>query len=395
MGGSNDTIQLWKYVGKFAWAIGTGTYKVTWRLKEPRPEHESLNLKMLLYLDETWDAVSSHPQCGQTAETAYRRKFDIALPSDGAWAKSLAGNIKHSVRSHIWYFVISACDTHLKEPVTLDFEFSAWQDGGSQFSVEQQYLLPVHSVVLVFSTLLVIYYVKMCRQTLHPVMWTLSFVIALQYVAQVCHAVHLYLFMKDGRGAPLLETSSEFFFMWSQVTQSALLILIAWGYCFSTTRSNRMEYMIPLVAALWIVHAGVLAMGKSRDGAHDKHCEHEGLVGWCLVLLRILLFAWFSSAVEELQRHATRRNSDFLQTFKKAGAAYFATYPVLFFIVQFVAPYLRHTFMQTSLMIFQLLSDVWLSSLFFSRGAFYQMSVWSGSQLPGGSSRQDWLPKDS
>jgi len=391
--GGNYSSDLWKYVTKFGWAVGRGNYTVSWRLREARPE--PLEVQMLLYLDEGWEAAHSAPACAMNADTSPRKTFAVSLPSDGSWAKPNEGHVKQNVRAHIWYFVMSACDAHLREPVILDFVFFAEQEGGSQFSVEQRYMFPLHSVMLVCSTILLAFYVKMCRQTRHPVIWTLSFIIALQYAAQVLHTTHLYLYMKDGMGNTVLETLSDVFFVCSQETQSALLILISWGYCFSTTRSGRVESMLPIAAALWIVHAGVVALSKSRDGAHDKHCEHEGFAGCFLVLLRLIMLARFSSSVEELQRHATRRKRDFLQTFKTAGTAYFVTYPLLFIMVQFFAPYLRQTFMQTSLMAFQLLSDVWLSRLFFARGPFYQMSVWSGSQLPGASSCQDWLPKDS
>merc|ERR1740138_808520 len=48
------------------------------------------------------------------------------------------------------------------------------------------------------------------------------------------------------------------------------------------------------------------------------------------------------------------------------------------------APYLQHFVMTIGLMVMQLGSNVWLASLFLTRGRYFRVSTLSISELPGG-----------
>merc|ERR1712217_143430 len=133
-----------------------------------------------------------------------------------------------------------------------------------------------------------------------------------------------------------------------------------------------------------LAYSSVAGLRAMDDDAAYRHHEHEGAIGWAILVLRLLLFAWFLKSLQECQRAGGIRLHQVLQEFRVAGSVYFLAYPALLLVVQVFAPYLRHPIMHTGLLTMQLASSAWLASLFLSRGTYFRASVLSASMLPGG-----------
>lgn len=187
----------------------------------------------------------------------------------------------------------------------------------------------------------------------------------------------------DGEGIWLADALSEVLLMLSQVGQTTLLISIASGYTLSCRKGHGFTLMKPLAALVLGIHAVLVVLGKLQDDASVKYHENEGNVGWTLFSVRLLLYAWFIFAVQASKECGGFRLQLFLQQFKVVGSVYLLAYPLLFCLVQLLAPYLQHPVLQIGVLATQLSSDVWLANLFLKRGAYFEVSTLSASMLPG------------
>merc|ERR1712087_489555 len=115
-----------------------------------------------------------------------------------------------------------------------------------------------------------------------------------------------------------------------------------------------------------------------------KYHENEGVIGYILLSIRLMLYIWFLWAVSSSAKAGGMKLRSFLSMFRMAGSIYFLTYPAIFMITKLFAPYMQHAVMSVGLMCMQLGSNVWLASLFLTRGDYFKVSTLSDSELPGG-----------
>jgi len=272
----------------------------------------------------------------------------------------------------------------------LQFEFRGTQAGGSHFSVEMRGMLPANTLFLCGLTIFVWQFWQLTvvffrsAGSVHPVIWMLSVVVFLHYLAQTLHTVHLWRYRSNGAGIKALEVISEILFMMSQVTQTSLLILIGLGYTLLQSCLGELDLMIPVCFMVAIVHVMLVGFGKIKDDASYKFHENEGILGWVLLLMRLLLYLWFLWAVQSSARVGGARLQTFLRQFCIAGSMYFLAYPAVFLITQCFAPYWQHGVMSVGLTAMQAASSFWLSRLFLTRGEYFRVSTLSASELPGG-----------
>jgi len=172
--------------------------------------------------------------------------------------------------------------------------------------------------------------------------------------------------------------------MMSQVVHATLLIAIAQGYTLLHEKACRTEFTKLAFVATLAAHAALVCHGKlQEDTSSHKHHENDGLVGWVILLIRLVLFIWFNCAVGTTQECGGFRLKEFLLHFQVAGSIYFLAYPAVFLMARIFAPYLRLPIMQVGILAMQAGADLWLTNLFLSRGAYYKVSTLSSSLLPG------------
>merc|ERR1719469_931928 len=84
---------------------------------------------------------------------------------------------------------------------------------------------------------------------------------------------------------------------------SSLLILISLGYTLLQSKIGELDLMIPLCFIIGVFHVLLVTFSKVKDESSYKYHENEGVIGWILLLVRLLIYAWFlygcrSSAAE-------------------------------------------------------------------------------------------------
>lgn len=396
---------LWQFVGKFGYGIGEGEYTVRMKIREGASISKRSDVYFNLFLDEEWDDVlklerSGKASCEERIKRARRTEL-LYFEDAGEW-QNFTGSVAQKVRPHIWYFVVADCHNQYRDITGfLDYELHMTQPDGSEFGVEMRHMMAWNLLALVCLSVFVAWYVKRCQEfvrsagDLHSVIQMLSLAIALQYTGQVLHTLHLQSYGSNGRGTVSLDLCSEVFVMLSQVVQTALLIAIAMGYTLLPRYSCRIDIVKCVAAASLFFHGALVSFGKLQEESACKYHENEGAVGWVLLSVRLLLFAWFVAAIQRSQAQGGLRLHGFFQSFRTAGSMYFLAYPVLFIVVQVFAPYLQHPILQIGLLSMQTASDVWLAELFLSRGTYFKVSALSSSLLPASGHNACIFDKDS
>jgi len=121
----------------------------------------------------------------------------------------------------------------------------------------------------------------------------------------------------------------------------------------------------------------------------------EGVIGWIVCAVRIALYVWFLWSINSSSRECKTNVKllFFLRKFKLASTLYFLSFPFIFLITGFWAPYYRHAVFSIGMFMLQAVSVLWLTTLFLSRGDYFDVSTMNASFLPGagrsGSSKKD------
>jgi hypothetical protein len=376
-------------VSKFGYAIGRGKIDVRVRHREELLEQDA-NVKFFIYLDEKWPLAATVDPCSHESSgivtVAKSLNFSETI---GEWGEPIHHTLTQYVRSHIWYFAMADCEGSLgNQTVELDYEMHAWQHDDSEFGVESRYSLSTEIVSLVGYGALLCYMAYRCQAIresagfLHPVIWALACGAALQCASQVTHLIHLVRYSADGEGLWMLDVSAEILFMGSQVLHATLLIAIARGYTLlPSNKSDESTVRLGFIATL-AAHAALVWFSKVQEGTSShRHHDKDGFLGSVIVFVRVLLLVCFLASANSTRSRAGYELDSFLRKFQSAGALYFLAYPVLFLIVGLFAPYLRQPISHCGLLLMQATVDVWLTTMFLSRGAYFKVSSLSSPLL--------------
>jgi len=391
--------QRWGYISKFGYSPGNGNYSLRLRVP-PQPGRPVSNttLRFESYLDEDWDSVLDMEDPCKRKDKA-RKSWGVSFPSDGQWSMSFPGQVRNSVRSHVWYFVLADCATsELKDKsLRIEYEIFHTNEGGSHFTVETRWSLPSNALSLLCFAAFCGVFANRCKAEmssvgkLHTVIWALATVVAMQLLAQLLHALHLWRYSYNGSGVRGLEILAECLFIVSQLVQSTLLILIGYGYTLIPVDVEPATVLIVFSLGA-LVHVVLVLLVKGEDAA-DKFHDYDGLAGKMLLALRLALFAGFMWALTSTMQGAPFRIRRFLATFGIIGTLYFVGPPLLVLVVSIFAPYWRPPILNSCLILLQIGTAWWLHSLFLSRGEYFEVSDLNSSSLPRGTPRGS--PRDS
>jgi len=387
--------QRWGYISKFGYSPGMGNYSLRLRTGKPGKSDNAWDLRLETYLDEDWDMVlSMQDPC--TRKSKSRKSLSINLPANGEWSKLFNGNVRNTVRSHVWYFVLVSCEGALKDSIQVEYEMSQLQEGNSHFSVETRWTLPSNVLSLLCFISFCGLFAKRCLTELssvgrlHTVIWALAAVIAMQLLAQLLHALHLWRYSYNGSGVKFCEVVAEIMFIVSQLVQSTLLILIGYGYTLVPVDVEPSTVLLIFVASA-LLHIVLVLLTKAEDSA-DKFHDYDGLAGKILLGFRLAAYAVFLFCLKGTMGGAPFRIRNLLAKFGFIGTLYFVGPPLLVLLVLVFAQYWRPPVLNTSLMLLQIGTTWWLHNLFLSRGEYFKVSELNASSLPGGTPRS---PRDS
>lgn len=380
----------WQYVGKFGYAIGTGTYEI--RLKTQNPAVEEIVVDMDIFLDQEWSNVDKLPVCNRAVEArkSHRR---LAIGQQGSWSEWHGGSLQQVIRPHVWYFALSSC---APLPSSYDFEYEIrWrQFDRSELSIELRPMPAASFLGLLGLSLLlsaVAIRVEVMRRScgrIHPVVRAMLGAAALQWLSQALHLLHLVVYKENGIGLHSADVLAEVLGMLSQALISVLLLAIAQGHSLRIPGKKEENSVVSLAAAVAAFHILLVLCGKLQGETHYKFHDQEGVVGWLLLLARLSIFGRFLAKIQTLHDASGYKLQHFLHRFKLAGSAYFLAFPTIFLTVKLLAPYFQHPVLQLGLLMMQTGASLWLAELFLSKGEYFEVSELSYSLLPGGAGHE-------
>ncbi|CAK9117536.1 unnamed protein product [Durusdinium trenchii] len=360
--------------------------------------NQNVTLFLETYLDEDWNEVMSIEDPCQRKKKS-RSSMSVSVPLDGRWSETLRRTVRNNVRSHIWYFAVLDCAKKTENSRKFEYEMTHLNEGGSHFTVETRWTLPSNVLSLVCFVAFSGLFAKRCLAEmtsvgrLHMVIWALVVVVAMQLLAQSLHALHLWRYSYNGTGVRPFEILAEISFILSQLVQSALLLLIGYGYTLIPVDVDPATVLLTFGISA-VVHIILVLLIKAEDSA-DKFHDYEGLAGKTLLALRLASFAVFLWCLKSTMTGAPYRIRGLLSMFAFVGALYFIGPPFLVMLVSVFAPYWRPPILNTSLMLLQIGTAWWLHNQFLSRGEYFKVSELNSSSLPGGTPRSPRTPLES
>ncbi|KAF4682363.1 hypothetical protein FOZ60_010665 [Perkinsus olseni] len=369
--------------------LGRGSWKLRIRTIKNHTE-VPIVLPVDIYREKSFAMAEGLQECEK--RSARDSSMMITLPAGGEWGPWIDGHLYTAKRPQVWYWAISDCENNYfaTSPGRIRFEFIATQPDGSEFSAERsgvQWILLLQ--VLVFGAFSCHFYTA-CRrfvrsaESLHPLVITLACIIALQALVLLFEVLHMWRYAYNGYGLKALDVISQMLSVGDEVIVTSLLILIASGYTLLQSDLGDLDIVIPIVFMVAIIHILIVGFGKVKDDASYKFYENEGVAGYLLSVMRLCLLAWFLWAINRTGKQASPKLKYFLNKFSAVGILYFLSYPMLIISTDLWPPHYRYKVMLIGDFAVKLGVFMWLTTLFLTRGDYFQVSTLNSSFLPGG-----------
>lgn len=131
----------------------------------------------------------------------------------------------------------------------------------------------------------------------HPIM---IYVLACQVTSLLLQLLHLWSYSSNGEGSTFSDVLSKVSQGFSEVAMSLLLIMLASGWKLRFQEidfDDGLEVYLPMTALVLMVHIILIALTFVDVDASHKYHDFAGMQGWCLLVLKTILFAYFSYCI--------------------------------------------------------------------------------------------------
>ncbi len=118
--------------------------------------------------------------------------------------------------------------------------------------------------------------------------------------------------------------------MLAEIGMASLFMLFAYGWTFSFQDidwDNNLEFYIPVGSIMIALHLVLAAMTYIDFDAYHKYHDFAGIQGFLLVLLRVLLFAYFVYCIQQNKASIPKRSQEIYRAFMMLGCLYFMIVP--------------------------------------------------------------------
>jgi predicted ferric reductase len=159
------------------------------------------------------------------------------------------------------------------------------------------------------------------------------------------------MYSVNGVGIPAFDIFHLIGIMMAEITISCMLMMIASGWTLSFQDidfDNNLEFVLPTGAIIIAVHMVLAAMTYVDIDAHHKYHDYSGIQGIFLILLKLILFAFFLYYNCTEKKNIPKRSQDFYRTFTVLGMMYFLIIPVTIITSYLFAPYNRQFYFTMS-----------------------------------------------
>ena len=392
----------WKYLTKFGFERGTGTFSVRAKINHPLKiqadsPHLEYPLTFTIFLDIEWPQALKIDGCALKNDLS-RFKSNLRLKTNGEWSNQIESTLGNNARPYVWYFVMSDCNEEYKSFVAdherdymIEFELIIHNTDGSEFSIEDKGFLTPFMLLMVFCATGLLYNFKKFYSEYKNNMnidYPLIFVnlaIFLQLCALVCEIIHLTAYSSNGMGSFVFNLLNNIFSLFSQFVFTILLILISWGWTINFSEFESMNCFLPFSGFIAMLQILFAIISKISDDEYYKFHEYENWAGYSILILRVTLFLYFIKGLYFSFLEARDTIRRFIVKLGLYGSVYFLAIPVIVIITTIVAPYCRHQVVVIGSLSLQILGMIFMTILFNeTKGDYFEISYHSKPLLPFG-----------
>ncbi|OMJ93405.1 hypothetical protein SteCoe_3648 [Stentor coeruleus] len=383
-----STDEPWKYVSKFASYKGVSNWEMKVKFLKPADinSEEFARFKGSIYIDSKWQDALNQESC-ENKESVSKRHTILNVPLNGEWSETVEGTMSTKSRTHFWYFAISSCNQSERQKLRIEIQFT--QPDGSQFSAEEQGLHYVFITVLIIFFFALFGNMKRLIQNfqktddLETNLLILNIAIGSQFIAIICEVLHIWVYAYNGKGLVVLDVFYQILECFSSIMITILLIIISTGWTLKYKDFPDADIYIPICLFVVVLNLMIVGLGRITEDSYYKNSDFEGVPGYFLVVIRILMWIWFVFTIKGLYEKANEKLVRFLNRFAFMASVYFLALPIVLFVSWIFEPYVRNIFVVISINVIQVLVFVFLTHLFSEKSTFYKMSTMSESVLPG------------
>lgn len=326
-----------------------------------------------------------------------KQAFNLRLPADGAYTETFTGNLTQIIRPHVWFFVISDCDAILNDPSRIKIEITMRNEAENHLSVEQMGLKNMYLILGIVFLLgfganiwrLIRYFNR--EEEIQVTMVWLNVAIFFQFGSMIISYVNLSIFESNGKGLGAFDFIELALGILSQLTITCLLIIMADGWTIKYNDFPNADIYIPVVLIVAFLHLVLIGLGKVTDDSSYKFSEYEGIAGVALIILRLVMFTWFLLNAKHLfSLSKPNLSAQFVHKFTWISSLYFLSIPILVLTSKLFEVYIRGKLIIGGSIVVQILTFLYFTYLFNSKGQYYQISARSSGILPGGSKHHSY-----
>jgi len=351
-----------------------GHSSVTFTSKQPYKMNKDLFLRLIR--DDKWPEFQKAPSCEQKVPFALiseqfseeRRKdiyyTQVGMPLDNA----------RDDRPHYFYFVVTDCSLenfmHDDKIPTLHFQLSVWNDG-SHVSADENHLKMLHTVtflvsgivaVLLAITIMIQFYEK---DTVHAAIFWVMGAAACDCASSLFEMVHLSMYAHDGIGSYFLDAISAHLEALCDSLVALMLLSVGAGWTLPSDvlavqqNANGLQRMLGglqspfgamtsltptalLSVGIFLGHVVLAQWGRIYNDDFDSYHDLEHLPGKLLMLFRMVLGLGMLICCIQTRLRCPASLRNFYLYLGIVGTVWFASLPVLTWIVNTFVPYHLH-----------------------------------------------------
>ncbi|OMJ68862.1 hypothetical protein SteCoe_33554 [Stentor coeruleus] len=378
----------WKYVSKFASNIGTSSWDMKVKYYKPLDKNSEkfTEFKSSVYIDSKWPDALIQQSC-ENKESVSKKHKTLQVPINGKWSETIEGTLSTNLHTHFWYISLSSCN--ITSAFRFRVEMNFLQPDGSHFSAEEQ------GLDYVFISVLIIFFIALCGNMIKLIkdfkktadletnLLVLNIAIGFQFLGIICEVLHIWVYSYNGRGIVVLDVFFQIFECLSSIIITILLIVISTGWTLKYKNFPDPDTYVPICLLVVIINLLIVGIGRITEDSYYRNSDFEGLTGYFLVSIRVIMWFWFVFNMRRLYENANEKFFKVLNRFGIMASGYFLTLPVVLGISWSFEPYMRNVFVVVAVNCMQVLVFVFLTHLFSEKSAFYKASTMSGSVLPG------------
>jgi hypothetical protein len=379
----------WKYITKFALDIGKGKWEMKAKLlKSVDESSDTLNLDVLVYLDDNWEDTIYMDKCEDKNSLA-RREKTLRIPKNGEWSPDLSGTLSQRSKPHFWYFAVADCKGAFESKQRIKIELTITNSDGSQFSLEERGLINFYILVLV--VFLVTLWGNLTRlirkfkktEDLETSLVILNLAVGCNFSSIVLEVIHLIVYAYNGRGLVVLDFFSQALEVISSLIVTIMFLLMSSGWSLKYKELPDADTWVPVGLLVMLLHLLIVGLGRITDDAYYKFSDYEGVPGALIVILRICMWGWFVFSIQKVLASTHGQLAGFVVHFSIVVSMYFLSVPGLVLFSWLFVTYWRHTVITIGGLLIQTGVFFLLSFLFSERSTYYKVSTMSSSVLPG------------